>query len=143
MGNPKNKTRRKRVKFHGNRFTSVSNTSEEIPQCSSAKKVKSDTTVTVDAANTNTSSKYFMMDFEILVQFILRIGKCPTCGGTNLQVKDDANARMGFAHKLQFLCMALACTHKDEFYTSGTCNKLVTKQGRNKFEVNVRTVASS
>ena len=32
--------------------------------------------------------------------------------------------------------------HKDEFYTSGTCNKLVTKQGRNKFEVNVRTVAS-
>ena len=67
--------------------------------------------MTVDAANTNTSSKYFiMMDFEILVQFILRIGKCPTCGGTNLQLKDDANARMGFAHKLQFLCMA--CTQR-------------------------------
>ena len=52
---PNSKTRRKRVKCHGNRFTSTSNTSEEeVPQCSSTKKVRSDTTVTVDAANTST-----------------------------------------------------------------------------------------
>ena len=47
---------------------------------------------------------------------------------------------MGYAHKLRLICQD--CPHKIEIFTSSECEKTESKQGRRKFEINVRTVTA-
>ena len=139
---PKNSERKQKRKFHGNRFTNaacenhVPNLSE--PGCSRAKKVKDFvTTDDVQDLDVDEDNYFLIINFKTLKHYFENLAFCPECK-LRLDLNNDHGASMGFANKLKLACSN--CGWSDSFFTSEQCAKSEKKQGRNIFEVNLRTV---
>ena len=138
MGN-KNNCGRKR-KRQRQFFTKKPDQSEAIPYTSvRCKKITSSIFNTseddIDDQNYN-----IIVNFKLLKNFVSTFSTCPECCSHNVIFSDDLSCRMGYSHKLKVTCQD--CPYNLETFTSDTCKKSEPIQGRNKFDINIRTVAA-
>ena len=71
----------------------------------------------------------------MLKETLQRLLLCPECHQPTVNFVNDQKARMGFARKL-----TISFDWERNFYTSKHCTRSNKKQGRNKFEINVRAI---
>ena len=105
-----------------------------------AKKVSA--TVTND--NEVDADDYFIfIHFKLLKEFLMEIIKCPNCGCNDVAFSNVSKSRMGFANKIAVKCNL--CIWNNNFFTSPECKTKSEKasQGRNQYEINVRSVVAT
>ena len=90
----------------------------------------------------DTDDYFILMNYSILKAVFDEVAKCAICQ-QSLNITDNINARMGFAH-----CLTLTCTNcgeVQEFFSSLTCSSKSQhqKQGRLPYDVNIRTIIAS
>lgn len=146
MFSSKQNFQRKRKRgFTGNQHTKLNFMCNENPTdnepgpsvntCLRSKKIRLS-----DAAQrmkTPENDYHIIINFEILQDFVSSIASCPDCDSKKLEFSNNYISKMGLAMKFELKCKS--CSWKKEFYTSKEC-KNKQKQGRNIFEVNVRSV---
>ena len=82
---------------------------------------------------------YFLfINFKMLKKFLTDVLFCPECK-LSLHISNDHSTSMGFANNLKLTCEH--CGLINSSFTSQQCSKHEKKQGRNMFEVNLRTVS--
>ena len=81
-----------------------------------------------------------IMNLKLLKLFLKDCFCCPECSSSDISLVDKLSSRMGYAHKLSLTCNA--CKFNKETYTSTECVNINKVQGRIKFEINIRAVAS-
>jgi hypothetical protein len=142
MGNPNNRSRtsKRRKVFCGKKKISETPPPENL-RSQKIKKRKSLDESTVGGRNDSADDNYnFIINFGILKSFVSDFLSCPECYSRNVELFDELSLRMGYAHKLRFICQD--CPNKIETFTSPECEKTDSKQGRHKLEVNVRAVTA-
>ena len=144
MANKKNSSRKRKHCFRGNQHdakraaTMVSTpVAESSNDCLRVRKVN---LASASLNALNESDYNLLINFDILKEFLMQVACCPDCSSRNVEFVDNLVLRMGYAHKLKFLCCD--CAYEHDFYTSKQCNRMYEKQGRNKFECNVRAVVA-
>ena len=96
---------------------------------------------TSSCAGKNEADNYFiLMDVLVLKIFIQKVCICSECMSNNVTLSNNANLRMGLSCNLELVCND--CLHQISFYTSKECSKLEQKNGRNPYEINLRTVSN-
>lgn len=138
---PKNTATRRKRKFHGNRYKnqscSTTHTTKDTNNTTSTRASKLE--INNDMDNSSDSENYFIIiNFEIMKNMFQSFSSCPECASSPLQLSNDISKRSGFSNKLTMFCKK--CHWQQNINTSPECSKENKKQGRNIFEVNLRTV---
>ena len=141
MGNPNNHSRTSKCKniFFGNKNDSETPLPENL-RSQKIKKRKSLDESTVEGRTDNPDNYNLIVNFGVLKSFVSAFLSCPKCDSKNVELCDELSLCMGYAHKLRLICQD--CPHKIETFTSSECEKTESKQGRRKFEINVRAVTA-
>ena len=136
------KSGRKGVGGRGKRSATNSAADPEPPpenaECSRERKIISEP----DEEDIQDENNYnVLINFKVLKDIFDNQRTCKDCGSTNITISDDLSCRMGFCHKLEFTCTS--CNFVSSKFTSQEIvNNERGKQGRNQFEVNLRSVLS-
>ena len=122
----KNTVRKRKIHFHGNRYTKKQNieTQNEQEATSSSSRAKK----RQDSINYSTSivdeldqdDYYLFLNFKILKETLQGLLLCPECHQPTVNFVNNQEARMGFANKLTISCDI--CDWEKNFYTSKQCN---------------------
>ena len=64
---------------------------------------------------------------------------CPQCH-SEVQIVDNLRERRGLAHKVSLSCQNVQCGFSYISYTDNPCKTSKKKQGRQQYEINVRTI---
>jgi len=133
-GNKKNFSRKRKRKWNGVIANKVK--SAKAPCLSSASERK----LSHSNTNVNDATKndfFFLMYFPIFENIIGQLA-CPECLSTTIEVLNNESNRKGFTSCFSVKCSS--CTWKNTFYTSPEVKKTNKKQGRNMYELNIRSV---
>ena len=138
----KNIARKKKRRFQGNtkKVPSINESDQSVSaECSRKRKLKESLNQSVASLNQLDEDDYYLfINFKILKQSLETSLACPECHQSKMQLINNHDARMGFANHLKLLCSH--CNFENSFFTSKQSEKQASKQGRNMFEVNIRSV---
>ena len=126
LSQKKNFARKKKRKFHGNRFTiqssreqekaAVTNDIDNLPLAStSARKLRK----SLSKSHNFTDLSHFCFIDLTMLKKIGGLIRCPKCNGY-VKMQDKRSARQGFAHFIIINC--LSCEWKYSTYTSKECS---------------------
>ena len=148
---PRSSTRRRKRRFHGNRFTSLStcfdpNNSQlsggpshndpsipgSVDEVASAKKIK----LSEPLSSTETGNYYVLIDISVLHSIIQTVAKCPYCE-SSLIMENDLGKKKGFCQFLLLNCSN--CAWSTDFQTSTKVKREGTP-GPSSYDINLRSV---
>ena len=159
MGSKRSKSRSRRTafkkrKFNGNRFTA--GTEKEIHSSTEKRPNEVGPNNHDDGADFSTPKRpklareddlsqgvdeedyYMLVNFKVLKQMVTSFCKCPSCGDV-IDMRNVAESRMGFANKLEIVC--LMCNWKHQCFMSKECSQ-DGRTTRSPFEVNLRAMTA-
>ena len=159
MGSKRSKSRSRRTafkkrKFNGNRFTA--GTEKEIHSSTEKRPNEVGPNNHDDGADFSTPKRpklareddlsqgvdeedyYMFVNFKVLKQMVTSFCKCPSCGDV-IDMRNVAESRMGFANKLEIVC--LMCNWKHQCFMSKECSQ-DGRTTRSPFEVNLRAMTA-
>lgn len=130
---PRHKSRSRKRKFQGNRFTSRE--SKVTPSCASASKIN----VTKNFDSIDTDNYNIIINFGTFKSFLQKFLSCPQCKNGNVVLSNDLSKRQGFSYLLFFKCHT--CLFEDSVFSS-ELSQMRPVRGRPMHNVNVQTVLS-
>ena len=146
----KNTVRKRKIHFHGNRYTKkqnieTQNEQEATSSSSRAKKLKDSINYSTSIVDELDQDDYYLnlfLNFKILKETLQPQGLLlsPECHQPTVNFVNNQEARIGFVNKLTISCDI--CDWEKNFYTSKQCTRPNKKQGRNMFEINVQAIVA-
>ena len=91
----------------------------------------------VDETQGDIGDYNIVINLKLLVELFSKAA-CPICNTETINLSDKLNERMGLVHKLKLSCTA--CEFEFSMYTHKQCKTNIQKQGRQPFELNIRTI---
>ena len=132
-------SRKRKIKFRGNRYTKKQNVSPE-PSTPPSLRSRKVTQGEPSKSAIDDDDYFLLINFKILKTFMQNYLCCPQCEESTINFTIDNSSRMGFANKMVLSCAS--CDWDSIFFTSNQTTKPSKKQGRNMFEINVRSVVA-